>query len=382
MEKKLPFILIGLFVFCYFFGGSIPLETQQWFYSVSLSIKQGLTFVLPFIIFTFLFSGLVGLRGLAFKFVLTLVPSIILSSFIALQVAYIFGKFVFVKHFALEPVNISNALEPLWNFELQPLITSNQALLLSLFLGILLPFVSFSLSNTLAKGMTRIANLILHYIFLPVIPVFVFGFLLYIDHGGYLKLMVEKYFWMFFTVIVLAYGYITLLYLIGQGFNIKKTKEAILNILPALMTGFSTMSSAMAMPLTIQATEKNLPHSPTAKAIIPAITNPHLLGDAISISLFAFTVLIAFGQDFPSLENYIPFCLFLIYYKFGAVGIPGGGIIVLLPVLEQYLGFNSPMISLMTAIYILFDPFITSANIYGNGGFAILFTKLFEGRRK
>ena len=42
----------------------------------------------------------------------------------------------------------------------------------------------------------------------------------------------------------------------------------------------------------------------------------------------------------------------------------------MLPILEQYLEFNSDMLSLITALYILFDPIITSANVLGNGTFA------------
>ena len=45
-------------------------------------------------------------------------------------------------------------------------------------------------------------------------------------------------------------------------------------------------------------------------------------------------------------------------------------IIVMLPILDIYLGFSGEMMSLITALYILFDPVITSANIFGNGAFA------------
>jgi Na+/H+-dicarboxylate symporter len=56
--------------------------------------------------------------------------------------------------------------------------------------------------------------------------------------------------------------------------------------------------------------------------------------------------------------------------------IPGGGIVVMLPILESCLGFNSEMLSLITALYILFDPVITSANVLGNGMFAKLIDTL------
>ena len=48
----------------------------------------------------------------------------------------------------------------------------------------------------------------------------------------------------------------------------------------------------------------------------------------------------------------------------------------MLPVLESYLGFNAEMLSLITAVYILFDPVITCANVLGNGVFAKVIDKL------
>ena len=42
----------------------------------------------------------------------------------------------------------------------------------------------------------------------------------------------------------------------------------------------------------------------------------------------------------------------------------------MLPILHSYLGFNTEMMSLITALYILFDPMITCVNILGNGAFA------------
>jgi Na+/H+-dicarboxylate symporter len=42
----------------------------------------------------------------------------------------------------------------------------------------------------------------------------------------------------------------------------------------------------------------------------------------------------------------------------------------MLPILEKHLGFNGDMMSLITALYILFDPVITFGNVLGNGAFA------------
>jgi Na+/H+-dicarboxylate symporter len=73
---------------------------------------------------------------------------------------------------------------------------------------------------------------------------------------------------------------------------------------------------------------------------------------------------------------YLIFAFHFVIAKFSVAAIPGGGIIVMIPILEKYLGFNSDMSSLITALYILFDPIITGINVLGNGAFAKVIDKL------
>ena len=78
-----------------------------------------------------------------------------------------------------------------------------------------------------------------------------------------------------------------------------------------------------------------------------------------------------FGVEEPSFYSYIGFTVYFVLAKFSVAAIPGGGILVMLPILERYLGFDGAMTSLITALYILFDPVITCANVLGNGAFAL-----------
>jgi Na+/H+-dicarboxylate symporter len=146
-------------------------------------------------------------------------------------------------------------------------------------------------------------------------------------------------------------------------------------MLPAAITGVGTMSSAAAMPLTILGVEKNSKHSDLARAIIPATVNIHLIGDCFAIPIFAFAVLKNFGIEQPDFAAYLIFACYFVLAKFSVAAIPGGGILVMLPILESYLGFQPEMMSLITALYILFDPVITPANILGNGAFALIISK-------
>ena len=130
------------------------------------------------------------------------------------------------------------------------------------------------------------------------------------------------------------------------------------------------MSSVAAMPFTIIGVQNNAKHKELARSVIPATVNIHLVGDCIAIPILAYAILKNYGMAEPSFINYIIFSLYFVLAKFSVAAIPGGGIIVMIPILESYLGFNNEMTSLITALYILFDPVITCVNVFGNGAFA------------
>ena len=140
------------------------------------------------------------------------------------------------------------------------------------------------------------------------------------------------------------------------------------------MTSFSTMSSSVTMPFTLSGTEKNVDPS-IARMVIPSTVNIHLIGDCFTIMILALSVSYSFGVD-VSLMDYMHFFFYFMLAKFAIATVPGGGIIVVLPLLESYLHFSPTMLSLITMLYIIFDPFITSINVTGNGAFAMIFEKV------
>ncbi|AFB25901.1 cation:dicarboxylate symporter family transporter [Rickettsia rickettsii] len=94
----------------------------------------------------------------------------------------------------------------------------------------------------------------------------------------------------------------------------------------------------------------------------------------------AYAILKSYGLAEPTLFNYFTF--YFVLAKFSVAAIPGGRIIVMRPILEQYLGFNTNMMSLITALYILFDPVITCANVLGNGAFVKLIDNIYSVTQK
>ncbi|MBA3284675.1 MAG: cation:dicarboxylase symporter family transporter, partial [Nitrosopumilus sp.] len=85
-----------------------------------------------------------------------------------------------------------------------------------------------------------------------------------------------------------------------------------------------------------------------------------------------------FERGLPDLSLFLIFACYFVLAKFAVAAVPGGGVLVMLPILERYLDFSPEMLSLITTLYILFDPIITSANILGNGAFAQGFSRIYK----
>jgi len=173
-----------------------------------------------------------------------------------------------------------------------------------------------------------------------------------------------------------------LLYGLAAKFNLRLWCRYIKNSLTAGLTGFSTMSSLASLPVTLTVAEKNTQNPKMARAIIPATVNIHMIGDSIAIPIFAMSILLSFGLSLPTFEQYLVFAVFFVLYKFAVAAVPGGSIIVILPVLQSYFGFSGPMAgemsALITTLYILFDPLVTFVNVLGNSAFVILMARFFS----
>jgi Na+/H+-dicarboxylate symporter len=268
----------------------------------------------------------------------------------------------------------TSALLPAWTFSLPQLVGNDKAMLSGLLLGLLFGRWQIGFTEKCLPLIERCISICLK-VFLWVIPFFILGFVVKMTHDKVMSYIFKRYTFVFVLVACAVFLYIGFIYLCANRFNLADGIRCLKNMLPAAIAGFGSMSSAAAMPLTILGTEKNSSNKDLARSIIPATVNVHLIGDCFAIPIFAFAVLKNFGHIEPAFLDYLIFAGYFILAKFSVAAVPGGGILVMLPILESTLGFNGEMLSLITALYILFDPIITSANVLGNGGFALVLEK-------
>ncbi len=374
MFRKMPFILLGIILLICLFGNMLPLESKAFFYAVSLSIKSIIITILPFIIFALLFKVTTNLAHNASKIILLILAGVTCSNFLSTFISHYVGMWIYQFNLSVIPPTSGTELTPLWQLNIPRLVPNNIAMFSGLGVGIALCYWKPQMALAIANRLDVIVNKTLHT-FTYFIPLFVAGFMIKLDHEGVIMTLAKDYALIFAMIALAQFSYILFIYFISHS-TFKKALQSIKNMLPAAITGFSTMSSAAAMPLTIMGTQKNANDPYIAQSVIPATVNVHLIGDCFAIPILAYAILKSFEVTEPMLMSYLIFAFYFVLAKFSVAAVPGGGIIVMLPVLESYLGFNGQMLSLITALYILFDPVITSANVLGNGGFALVIDKM------
>ena len=373
MFRKMPVILLVIAILIMAIYKFIPLKLYQHLYAISLLIKSLIISVLPVIIFSLLFKVTISLAHNATKIIVLVLICVCCSSFLALFVSNLIGIYVYNFNLSIFLPKDAYSLNPAWVFEFPKLISNSQAMLGGIFLGILANLKKLRKYNKSFVNLAfKLEFIIFKFfkLFIYFIPIFVAGFIAKLQYDGLVITLFKDYTLIFITIALSQLCYLLLIYFCVNNFKIKKLLTSLKNMLSAAISGFSTMSSAASMPLTIVGVENNAKFKDLARSIIPATVNIHLIGDCFTIPILAYAILKNHSVNEPLFLDYLIFACYFVIAKFSVVAIPGGGIIVMLPILESYLGFNSQMLSLITTLYIMFDPVNTCANILGNGAFA------------
>ncbi|MDR1609505.1 MAG: dicarboxylate/amino acid:cation symporter [Holosporales bacterium] len=378
----MPIVFLASLAFSLLFGGLVSYEVRSFMYAVSLTIKELLVFSLPFVVFALIFNSITKLGVKALGYVLVVVVLVCTSNFMNTMLSYLISIGVPGTGIdtTLSDVDSNQELLPMFTTNIGTLVSNDVAMICGASLGILLVL----LKGDLAEKLSSVFSIFTRWFFkilMPLIPVFIMGTAVKLQHDGMLAKICQQYLPILVIFVISAYGYVVLQYMVLSAFRVEKCSEYIRNILPAMVTAFGSMSSTAAMPLSIQAAEKNLDEKCNAGIIVPATTSIHLVGDCFFLPLVAVAVMMSFGMACPSFADYLPFAIHFVLAKFAVAAVPGGGVLVMIPVMQKYLGMSSEMLALVTALYILFDPLITTCNVAGNGALAIMFDRIVRALR-
>lgn len=381
--RQTPVLLVFIALMVFLWGEMVPLTIIQWCYTISIFFKDSLLWVLPLAIASFIATTILGFRQKAVFFIGVLLVFEGVSNTLSVMYAYGVGNLSqsIMPFFPEQTTDMLSAtLTPLWSISAwRPAFwAADKAVFLGVFLGL---WATYGQSQTLSLFLIKmrdISRFMFAKVFMPLIPIYVLGFLLQMHYSGLLNQVMKSYSGVFILLVIAISLYILGIFIVAAGFQKARLWKMIRHIWPTGVIAFSAMSSAATMPFTIAAAEKNL-HDPTlAGLIIPATTNIQQVGDCIANALLCLVLLKTFGKPFPEFGAWIVFTSVFVLARFTTVGILGGAIFIMVPIYEQYLGFTPEMVSLIIALNVVLDPIITAANVMANGGLCVVFEKIWR----
>ena len=141
---------------------------------------------------------------------------------------------------------------------------------------------------------------------------------------------------------------------------IKFTKK----LFPALITAFSTTSSAGTMPVTLQCTKDIGVEDEVADFGIPLGVTFNMDSMAVEIPLYIMLGMYAVGTA-PNVGQLILFALMGVAFSIGCAGVPGGGLAIAV-ILVNAFGLPVEVVSWIAAVFFYLDVTGTTMNIWGD----------------
>lgn len=149
-------------------------------------------------------------------------------------------------------------------------------------------------------------------------------------------------------------------------------------ILPAQMLGFSTSSSAAALPVTMTCCEKKLGMKDEVVSFcLPIGATVNMDGTSLYQAVAAVFIAQAFGVDL-SLGQQLTIVLMATLASIGAAPVPGAGMVMLIVILQS-VGLNAEGLGLIFAVDRILDMFRTVVNITSNATVAAVVDRMEGG---
>lgn len=365
---------------CFLFHRFTPLFIIRGALTISVTLKACLLFVLPFLILSSLALAFASLPQGGLFLALFVMGMAIISNFLNLVASGFIGKLIILTSSKADllPVVLDNPciISPFFKVVFPQLISNTTALIIGISFGIGHTFYAMPKLLKVIQLLHSWTMGFMKQFFIPLLPFFIAGFLLKLFSEGQLTSFIQGNVRPCLLMFGFLFFYLWLWLMLAKIIKNVPALGILRTIFPAMVIAFSTMSSAAALPFSLKAASENTQNPLLANTVMPITLNLHMLGDTICIPIMAMIILNSFHCPIPDGSSFMLFGVFFILNKFAGAGIPGGTIMVSLPVLQRYLGFNTEMLALITAFYVIIDPITTIGNVTANNLFIVYLQKL------
>ena len=358
-------------------GTAIPTDLiVQLFVSFSTVFSAFLSFAIPLIIIGFIVPGIGSLAQGAGKMLGITVGlayiSSILAGFLALTCALLLYPIILKGQQLASFDNPENALSTGYvSIQLTPIMGVLSALILSFILGLGITALKTRAMLNLFEDFQVIVEKMLGYVIIPLLPVHIVGVFANMTLAGQVAKILSVFGLVFVMVIILHWVTLVLQYSVAGAVSRRNPIQMLKAMLPAYFTAIGTQSSAATIPVTVRSAKKAGISSRVVDFAIPLCATIHLSGSMITITSCSVAVLFMTGQH-PDFGSLIPMILVLGVMMVAAPGVPGGGVMTAIGLLQSMLGFDASMIALMIALYLAQDSFGTATNVTGDATIAAL----------
>lgn len=358
-------------------GAAIPTDLiVQLFVSFSTVFSAFLSFAIPLIIIGFIVPGIGSLAQGAGKMLGITVGlaylSSILAGFLALASALLLYPIILKGQQLASFDNPENALSTGYvSIQLTPIMGVLSALILSFILGLGITALKTRAMLNLFEDFQVIVEKMLSYVIIPLLPVHILGVFANMTLAGQVAKILTVFIFVFLMIFALHWITLTLQYSVAGAVSHRNPFKMLKTMLPAYFTAIGTQSSAATIPVTVRSAKKAGISPRVVDFAIPLCATIHLSGSMITITSCSVAVLFMTGQH-PDFGSLIPMILVLGVMMVAAPGVPGGGVMTAIGLLQSMLGFDESMIALMIALYLAQDSLGTATNVTGDATIAAL----------
>ena len=340
-----------------------------------------LSFVIPLIIIGFIVPGIASLGSKSGKGLIITTIVAYISTLAAGFAAYLVGAGI-LPNLIKSEVALSEAgksIEPYFNIEIPAIMGVMSALVLAFVLGIGLSKIKNSTMLKVVDEFNSIVLMIVTNVLIPLVPLYIGCVFAKLSYSGEIFNTLKSFGVVYVILFSLQLTYIFIQYCIAGAIKRENPFKLIKNMIPAYMTAVGTQSSAATIPVTIQCVKNNEVSEEVLDFVVPLGATIHLAGDTITLVLTSMAVKYMNGQT-PTFGMIMPFIFMLGVTMIAAPGVPGGGVMAALGLLESMLGFGAVEKPIMIALHAAQDSFGTATNVTGDGAIAIIVDYLINKR--
>ena len=340
-----------------------------------------LSFIIPLIMIGFIVPGIASLgnksgKGLLITTIVAYI-STLCSGFLAFSAgSYLLPKFLKSNSLVIES---SNQITTFFSIDIPPIMSVMSALVFSFVMGISLSKIKNSSILNIFNEFSSIVTNIISNMLIPIVPIYVGAIFSKLSFSGERFSTLKSFALVYIILFALQGVYIIIQYSFASSIKKENPLKLLKNMLPAYLTAAGTQSSSATIPVTIECVNNNDVSEEVTDFVIPLSATIHLAGDTITLVLTSMAVMYMTGR-IPTFSLMLPFIFMLGVTMVAAPGVPGGGVMAALGILESMLGFGTLEKPIMIALHAAQDSFGTATNVTGDGAIAILVDKILKDK--